>query len=154
MKSLILALVMSMSALNQQSQPPSWVCDHKLIEEITPYTSEAIRNIPGRILSIEEAMSICAPGPCKPAAAFSQEEFINYVLDIAKETEKRRTGPSIFDKTEPTKVEFETHSRGEIGTMTAIVSNARVAVGGPRIFTQLSKKGVTCGTWETYRKPF
>lgn len=161
MKSLILALMISMSALNlnQQSQQPSWVCDHKVIEEITPYTTEAfsdnsrLRNLTGRTLSIEEMRSVCAPDPCPPATAFSQEGFVNYVSDIAREVEIRRTRPGIFNQKEPIKLEFETYSRGEIDAMIAIVPNAQIgAVGGPRIFTQLSKKGVACGTWETYRK--
>ena len=153
MKSLALVLMIGASILDQRDQRPLWLCDYELIAEITPYTVDGPgEDFPG-FPSLEELLSTRTSNPRKPATAFGPEDFFRYVTDIARETEARR-GPSIFEKTEPTKVVFETHSRGEIEAMTAIVSNARVGVGGPRIFTQLSQKEVTCGTWETYRKPF
>jgi hypothetical protein len=154
MKSLILALVISMSVLNQ-SQAPSWLCDYKLIEKITPYTAEFdTRRNPERIISIEENLSRCALGPCGQARAFSQDEFTFYILDIAREAEGRRTKGSLFEEQKKRiAAEFETHSRGEMNARTAVIPNANIGlIGGDRRFTQLSKNKVACGTWETYRK--
>lgn len=122
------------------------------IKDITPYSTGIIKvtgvDIPSaRALSIEEMMSICAPGPCKVKDPMSEDEFLEYTTKDGKKFS--RDG-----------VKFNTYKKANFTVVVAEMKNAKSEVTqkdgqitiNKDYTAQVIHNGQPCGVWDVKKK--